>query len=66
MFSPSILTVLQGPDGLTGRFYQTAWHNISEYIQSIVIAFFQGANLSRFFCQTCLIMLPKVESPQHF
>nr|XP_018630702.1 uncharacterized protein LOC108947345 [Nicotiana tomentosiformis] len=55
-----------GRDGLSVKFYQSAWKVISYYIHKEVGEFFNGATLPRFFSYTCLIMLPKVDSPQSF
>ncbi|XP_070031601.1 uncharacterized protein [Nicotiana tomentosiformis] len=54
------------PDGLTGRFYQSPWFIIAETVFNTIVVFFYGAQLPRFFTHTCLVMLPKVESPQTF
>lgn len=52
-----------GPDGLSGRFYQTAWSVVGNDVHRAVVAFFHGPVLPRFFSHTCLMMLPKVDSP---
>lgn len=54
------------PDGLSGIFFQTAWLVISGDIYRAVVSFFHRAFLQKFFIHTCLIMLPKVDSPQDF
>ncbi|XP_060202878.1 uncharacterized protein LOC132631306 [Lycium barbarum] len=55
-----------GPDGLSAKFYQNAWNIIGYDVHKAVKAFFNGATLPRFITHTCLIMLPKVNSPQQF
>ncbi|KAK6779812.1 hypothetical protein RDI58_021996 [Solanum bulbocastanum] len=55
-----------GPDGLSGKFYQSAWQIIANDIHAAIISFFQGATLSKIFSHTCIVMLPKVNSPQDF
>lgn len=55
-----------GPDGLNGKFYQTAWSIIAEDLYKAVVYFFQGANLPKFFTHTYVVLLPKVEAPQDF
>ncbi|XP_060170788.1 uncharacterized protein LOC132601740 [Lycium barbarum] len=55
-----------GPDGLSGKFYQSSWPVIAEDVFLAVKAFFEGSTLPKFFTHTCLVMVPKVEFPQHF
>lgn len=54
------------PDSLNGKFYQACWYIISSDIFNVVVSFFQGAILPKFFTHTCIIMLLKVDSPQSF
>ncbi|XP_015078281.1 uncharacterized protein LOC107022083 [Solanum pennellii] len=54
------------PDGLNGIFYQTSWGIIVEDLHKVVVYFFQGVNLPKFFTHTCIVLLPKVEAPQEF
>ncbi|WMV39129.1 hypothetical protein MTR67_032514 [Solanum verrucosum] len=53
-----------GPDELNGKFYQSTWQIIAADLHAAIISFFQGAILS--FSHTCIVMLPKVNSPQDF
>ncbi|XP_059277530.1 uncharacterized protein LOC132031564 [Lycium ferocissimum] len=55
-----------GPDGFNGRFYQATWDVIKEDVHNMVKDFFRGGKLTKFFTHTCLILLPKVESPSNF
>lgn len=52
-----------GPDGLSGKLYQSAWNVIAEDIHRAVLAFFKGDSIPKFMSHTRLIMLPKVDSP---
>ncbi|XP_060200737.1 uncharacterized protein LOC132629008 [Lycium barbarum] len=55
-----------GPDGYSGKFYQVTWEIIKEDVHNMVTDFFRGAKLTKFYTHTCLILLPKVESPNNF
>ncbi|XP_060210305.1 uncharacterized protein LOC132637192 [Lycium barbarum] len=55
-----------GPDGYNGKFFQKCWDIIQEDIKNMVHAFFYGRNLTKFFSYTCLVLIPKVESPSNF
>ncbi|XP_060202682.1 uncharacterized protein LOC132631098 [Lycium barbarum] len=55
-----------GPDGYNGNFFQKCWNIIQEDIKNMVHAFFNGKNLTKFYSHTCLILIPKVESPSNF
>ncbi|KAH0684689.1 hypothetical protein KY289_022441 [Solanum tuberosum] len=49
-----------GPDGISGKFYQSAWPIIASDVHAAINSFFQGATLPKFFTHTCIVMLPKV------
>ncbi|XP_075080571.1 uncharacterized protein LOC142166058 [Nicotiana tabacum] len=53
-------------DGFNGVFYQTCWEVIKEDIMAFVQAFFNGRNLTKFYSHSCLVLVPKVESPSNF
>nr|XP_009786204.1 PREDICTED: uncharacterized protein LOC104234350 [Nicotiana sylvestris] len=55
-----------GPDGFGGSFYQSCWDIIKLELIEFIQQFFGGAELSRFFTISCLILLPKVENPSSF
>nr|XP_016474344.1 PREDICTED: uncharacterized protein LOC107796124 [Nicotiana tabacum] len=55
-----------GPDGFGGSFYQRCWDIIKPELIEFIQQFFGGAELSRFFTSSCLILLPKVENPSSF
>ncbi|XP_019233986.1 PREDICTED: uncharacterized protein LOC109214516 [Nicotiana attenuata] len=50
-----------GPDGLSAFFYQTCWSVISEDVYNVVVDFFQGETMPRFFAHTFLVLLLKVD-----
>ncbi|XP_059311979.1 uncharacterized protein LOC132063452 [Lycium ferocissimum] len=54
------------PDGFNGRFYQATWEIIKDDVHNMVRDFFRGGKLTKFFTHTCLILLPKVDSPSSF
>ncbi|XP_059306149.1 uncharacterized protein LOC132057525 [Lycium ferocissimum] len=55
-----------GPDGFSAKFYQSCWSIISHEVVQAMEAFFCGANLPKWLTHTCIVMLPKVSSPQQF
>ncbi|XP_060210211.1 uncharacterized protein LOC132637082 [Lycium barbarum] len=54
-----------GPDGLNALFYQASWTIIAKEVHEAVVPFFEGENIPKFFTHTCLVMIPKVDFPQH-
>ncbi|WMV14246.1 hypothetical protein MTR67_007631 [Solanum verrucosum] len=54
------------PDGYSGIFYHKCWEVIKYDIQKIFHDFFRGKNLTKFFSHTCLVLIPKIESPTTF
>lgn len=55
-----------GSDGYNGVFYHTCWHIIKEDIVAFVQYFFKGKSLTNFFSHTCLVLIPKRDSPSDF
>ncbi|XP_075107134.1 uncharacterized protein LOC142180106 [Nicotiana tabacum] len=55
-----------GPDGFNGCFYHSCWDIISNDVVNMIQAFFEGQRMSRFYTSTCLVLIPKVESPSFF
>lgn len=51
-----------GPDGLTGRFYQSCWDIIGIDILALVQDFLQGNSLPKSITHTNLILLPKKDN----
>nr|XP_009768439.1 PREDICTED: uncharacterized protein LOC104219445 [Nicotiana sylvestris] len=54
------------PDGYNGKLFQTCWDIIKEDITDFVQAVFNGRRLTKFFFHTCLVLIPKVDSPSSF
>lgn len=56
-----------GPDGFNGKFFQVCWYIIAEDVcvlwlkTSLVVTL-----LTKYFTHTCLVLIPKVESPSTF
>nr|XP_009618786.1 uncharacterized protein LOC104110923 [Nicotiana tomentosiformis] len=50
----------------TAKKFQTCWSIVASNIVQSFISIFYGAELPRWFTHTCIVMLPKVPSPQHF
>ncbi|XP_019253806.1 PREDICTED: uncharacterized protein LOC109232489 [Nicotiana attenuata] len=48
-----------GPDGMTGRFYQSCWDIVGDDIFDMVRAFFNGHDLPKCVTHTNLVLLPK-------
>ncbi|XP_060179946.1 uncharacterized protein LOC132609802 [Lycium barbarum] len=55
-----------GPDGNNGNFLKKSWNIIQEDIKNMVHVLFNGKNLTKFYSHTCLVLIPKVESPSNF
>lgn len=55
-----------GPDGFGGAFYQGCWEIIKQGLVEIIQTFFNGNSLTRFYINSYLILLPKVEHPEIF
>ncbi|XP_075089930.1 uncharacterized protein LOC142171470 [Nicotiana tabacum] len=55
-----------GPDGFNGTFYQKCWNIIKYDIIDFVQDFFNGKGMTKFYTHTCLIPIPKVDSPTSF
>nr|XP_009761621.1 PREDICTED: uncharacterized protein LOC104213776 [Nicotiana sylvestris] len=54
------------PDGYNGKFFQSCWDIIKEDITDFVQDVFSGRRLTKFFSHTCLVLIPKVDSPNSF
>ncbi|XP_019232877.1 PREDICTED: uncharacterized protein LOC109213527 [Nicotiana attenuata] len=55
-----------GPDGFNDTFFQKCWDIIKDDITGFMQEIFNGKRLTKFFSHTCLVLLPKVESPVAF
>lgn len=55
-----------GPDGYNGVFYQRCWHIINKEVVNVVQSLFKGNSLTKYYTHTCLVLIPKVESPTCF
>lgn len=53
-----------GPNGISGKFYHSCWNKHD--LLMIVLDFFVGTPLPRSLSHSCLVMIPKVETPQQF
>lgn len=56
----------EGPNGYTWIFFYKCWDIIKEDINDVVQELFNGKNLTKFFYHTCLVLIPKVDSPSNF
>nr|XP_009802923.1 PREDICTED: uncharacterized protein LOC104248369 [Nicotiana sylvestris]XP_016436485.1 PREDICTED: uncharacterized protein LOC107762629 [Nicotiana tabacum] len=52
-----------GPDGYNGTFYHKCWNIIKDDVQDFVQNF---RRLTKVYSHTCLVLIPKVESPMVF
>ncbi|XP_055824484.1 uncharacterized protein LOC129893019 [Solanum dulcamara] len=52
-----------GPDGMNGKFFQECWEIIKEDLFRVVLSFFNGQTLPKYYTHTCLVLLPKVSHP---
>lgn len=55
-----------GPDGYSGMFFHKCWAIIQTHIRNYVHDFFRGKILTKFYSHTCLILIPKTDSPSNF
>lgn len=55
-----------GPDGFNVTLYHKCWDIIKEDIKEFVQEFFNGKNMTKFYSHTCLVLIPKVDSPTNF
>ncbi|KAH0672621.1 hypothetical protein KY284_023708 [Solanum tuberosum] len=55
-----------GPDGFSGKNFQSCWEIIKEDFVKMVVAFFYGMELPRFVTHTNLVLLPKKEQVRSF
>ncbi|XP_070032638.1 uncharacterized protein [Nicotiana tomentosiformis] len=60
------LTSAAGSDGYNRKFFQTCWDIIKEDIIVFVQDVFNDRRLTKFFSHTCLVLIPKVDSPSSF
>ncbi|XP_055800396.1 uncharacterized protein LOC129869819 [Solanum dulcamara] len=64
VFSMS-LTLAAGPDGMSGKFFQSCWDIISDDLLKLVQHFFNGHCIPRYISHACLVLLPKTEHPNN-
>ena len=52
-----------GPDGFSSGFYKACWGDIGPLVCNAINKFFSTGYLREFFCQTKLVLLPKINNP---
>jgi len=52
-----------GPDGMNGCFFQKCWNIIKNDLMAVILAFFSGQMIPKYFSHACLVLLPKVKNP---
>ncbi len=52
-----------GPDGINGYFLKKCWHIINKELMEVVLGFFSGHDISKYFSYSCIMLLPKVNNP---
>ncbi|KAH0772311.1 hypothetical protein KY290_016292 [Solanum tuberosum] len=52
-----------GPDGMNGHFFQKCWNIIKHDLLDVIHAFFCGQMIPKYFSHSCIVLLPKVNSP---
>ena len=58
-------TKAPGPDGFSGKFYQSAWPEISESVCSMIFEFFAGDSELNVLNETNITLIPKIPKPEH-
>jgi hypothetical protein len=58
-------TKAPGPDGFPALFYQTHWEFLETEICQAIRSFLQGGSLPDGFCDSVIVLIPKVTSPEH-
>ena len=58
-------TKAPGPDGFPALFYQTHWDFFQEDICRAVRTFLDGGQLPEGFCDSVVVLIPKITNPQH-
>lgn len=59
-------STVAGHNGCTGTFFNTCWDIIQNNIKDFIQTFFQGKSLTKFYTHTCLVLIPKIDSPNSF
>ncbi|XP_015161044.1 uncharacterized protein [Solanum tuberosum] len=52
-----------GPDGMNGCFFQKCWQIIKHDLLAVILAFFSGQMIPKYFSHSCIVLLPKVNNP---
>lgn len=55
-----------GPNEFGGAFYQNCWDIVKVDLVNLIQHFFTGAELSRFYTSTYLVLFPRVDNPSSF
>ncbi|XP_075086043.1 uncharacterized protein LOC142168791 [Nicotiana tabacum] len=55
-----------GLDGYNGTFFQKCWEIIKEEIKKFIQDYFNGKRMTMFFSHTCVVLIPKVDTPSNF
>ncbi|PKU60950.1 hypothetical protein MA16_Dca027958 [Dendrobium catenatum] len=51
-----------GMDGYTSQFFQKCWHIIKEDLMGVVVDFFNGNIIPKYFTSSAIILIPKNEN----
>lgn len=52
-----------GSNGMNRKIFQSYWHIIGQDLLQVVLSVFCGKVVPKYFSNTCLVLLPKVEHP---
>ena len=53
-----------GPDGFNSGFYKACWDIIGPLVYTAIHEFFENGKLPRFYGETRIVLLPKMEHPE--
>lgn len=53
-----------GPDGINRHFFQKCLHIINKDLSEVIMDFFTGQEIPKYFSYSCIVLLPQVSNPK--